>query len=159
MNNDRTVKVPIGRQATHGANHLTNRLVELLLRLPRRCALDLSDDAPIVPLVSHDVDVSFDVGQLLLVAPSLATSNPHTQVLKLLTNLLRISPHLPLTLNGLRRDALTTCASFLRCINVDADAPTVLWLAETLDKLKLDARLKHFPSILRNGAAKVMAPS
>jgi len=47
VDHDRTVAVHARRQAAHGSEALTDCLVELLLRLPGRFALDLGNDASV----------------------------------------------------------------------------------------------------------------
>jgi hypothetical protein len=74
---DHTVALQSSRQAARGTNHLTNRLVELLLGLLGRFALDLGKNASVLSL-GDEVNVAFDAAQVLFFAPFLSTADLHT---------------------------------------------------------------------------------
>ncbi|HZH41892.1 MAG TPA: hypothetical protein VFD85_12820 [Gemmatimonadales bacterium] len=67
---DQPAPPTLRRRVCGCANNLTDRLIEFLLRLTRRSALHLGDNAdPLSPIEGDDIAVAIDAGKVLLPVP------------------------------------------------------------------------------------------
>ena len=118
---------PVVWQMTCCPHDLADRFVQLLLWLTGGGTLHLGNDPRLLfSVVGDDVRITFEIWDAVRLAPALAVAHAHAELNKTIAYSKRVGLHLDLTLPRLVAVPPATGPSFLRRVNVDANAPAIL---------------------------------